>query len=464
MRKGLGPFLNIGCLILFCLVTRDGLCKDANDNETMDLTPLAKNATTKATSNTPLNAVGSTRPGLQIIESTQGGSAAIKATAFNTGHVIDKEYSSNPITLTLSVPTNGASHNFSSFQTPLTLKGLTSSSYAQLQYTHLSSSGFNAALAKVSNICTAIITSKSYASDNSKYAKEQAYQFIISLMSKAHLKDKKQTALDIQEFLEKKYPEIPSLLQKYRTFWTFFANKPDKAFINNHQELKTYIKQHGSDIATFIKKHSVITKLSVANLDCRQDLDKHGGPKLYNYIDATAPKYSSFGISARYGYKQFKNVVVDASSSGIISQNKFPWSIGVFGGKTFFNTGAFVTVSVNYADMFKPGNATVICPEMPPGAQEVTCNSGLMSPKESKSMLYAIDIRRAVNYGFLGGWSATITYDQKQKKFGIDVPIYFTGYDGNANYGIDIGYQNEKSPFFVLSIFAGTNFNFFGGH
>lgn len=187
----------------------------------------------------------------------------------------------------------------------------------------------------------------------------------------------------------------------------------------------------------------------------------------YAEINSAQRSGWGLGLEGTIGYRRYS--YLDTTAFTTAEADKVPWGVKVFA--TWLpRTDLAVTASAAYQRGYEERSSTILCPAVATGPT-LTCLTGANGlPDRKNKVLLALDGRKLFDLSLTRfqngvvdrfGIAPQVTWDVKNKDFGIDVPVYLVPDDkGNLIGGFRLGYTNGDKGF-IAGVFVGAAFDQF---
>lgn len=170
-------------------------------------------------------------------------------------------------------------------------------------------------------------------------------------------------------------------------------------------------------------------------------------------VDAGKWSAGMVGTSLKVGRKEFTYVL---PADG--KDHKDPhtgWSAAATGG-WFPSNGPiyFTSLTLRHESAYKGGDEELICSPLPDGSTSTHCrNAATEAPKRQAKNIALVEVRHFV--GETAAISPRFTYEQKEKAFSVEVPVYMRDIAGAFNGGTSVAWDSKKHTF-AFTLFVGV--------
>lgn len=229
-------------------------------------------------------------------------------------------------------------------------------------------------------------------------------------------------------------------------------------------------KSENENFSSSVSMFSISTPLAsgaksadVATLDGLASVANLGYAYTYLRFIDEAENVLSMGLQGRFGQKQFK--YFNTTSLAETKADRHSTSLAPYIGYRFEVSGTPLLLQgkFDYQRTYKDADAKILCPQAT--TFPVTCVNGAAGePKLTIKQIASVTLRYKTTP--LNG-EVTVSYDQKSKVKGIDMPMYFIQTkEGDRNFvpfnaGVRLGWRSDTKDTSV-GVFIGSPFSFYG--
>ncbi len=178
----------------------------------------------------------------------------------------------------------------------------------------------------------------------------------------------------------------------------------------------------------------------------------HDATRLLKGVPVSLGDLSVWGFTGKVDFTNFD--YVNPVTLASVSEQKTPWSAGLYAMYYPIDSTNLITLSAKYRDDYQAQDSATLCPS--PAGAPLKCITGAVgAPKHVTRELLSAEYRKSFG---LYAVAATVTYDAKNDVTGIDLPIYFVpDATGGLTGGIKLGWRSDTKDT-TAGVFIGKPF------